>query len=221
MSFWQKLTGREPKDPQRYPDSGARMTLLLGGAGPNAAIVRASRRRVVVADLRRAPGVDLVADLERPLPFRDAAFDEVFSLEFIEHVPHPDLPRVLRECRRVLAPGGRWLSGCPDIEVLASWFALQCDCVDGWQADPKCKACGGKARISPSRWLKSVFGNQEDYGDRRRGDTHKNGLWFARLKALLEEAGFGDIRRGIAGTYYAPLKADSKLVVEARREAGA
>lgn len=220
MSLWQKLTGREPKDPTRYPDSGARMTLLLGGAGPNAAIVRASRRRVVVADFRRAPGVDLLADLERPFPFRDASFDEVFSLEFIEHVPHPDLPRVLRECRRVLRPGGQWLSGCPDMEVLASWFALQCDCVDGWQANPKCKACGGKARISPSRWLKGVFGNQEDYGDRRRGDTHKNGLWFARLKALLEEAGFGGVRRGDAATYYAPLKADSKLVVEARWGAG-
>jgi hypothetical protein len=101
------------------------------------------------------------------------------------------------------------------MEVLAAWFPLQCDCVDAWQADPKCKKCGGKARISPSRWLKSVFGNQENYGDQRRSDTHKNGLWFARLKELLEEAGFGDVKRVNAETYYAALKADTKLVVAA------
>ncbi|MCE9582455.1 MAG: class I SAM-dependent methyltransferase [Planctomycetes bacterium] len=217
MSLWQKLTGREPKDPTRYPDSGAKHTLLLGGAGPNADIVRASRKHVVVADLRRAPGVTLLANLEDPFPFKDATFDEVFSLEFLEHIPHPDLPRVLKECRRVLAKGGRWLSGCPDMEVLASWFGLQCECVDGWQADPKCAKCGGRARISPSRWLKSVFGNQEDYGDARRGDTHKNGLWFGRVKELLEEAGFAEVKRVDAGVYYARFKADTKVVVEANR----
>jgi SAM-dependent methyltransferase len=211
-----RLLGKsKPEDPKRYPDSGARRTLLLGGAGPNAAIVRASRKSVVVADLRPGPGVTLLANLEQPLPFKDGSFDEVFSLEFVEHVPHPDLPHVLKECRRVLRKGGAWLSGCPDMEVLAAWFPLQCDCVDAWQADPKCKKCGGKARISPSRWLKSVFGNQEDYGDQRRSDTHKNGLWFGRLKELLEEAGFSKAVKVDAGIYYAALKAESKLVVSA------
>ena len=218
MSLWKKLTGRESKEPQKYPDSGAARTLLLGGAGENADIVRASRKSVVVADLRTAPGVTLLANLERPLPFRDASFDEVFSLEFIEHIPHPDLPRVLRECRRVLKKGGAWLSGCPDMEVLAAWFPLQCDCVDAWRADPKCPKCAGRARISPSRWLKGVFGNQEDYGDQRRSDTHKNGLWFGRLKELLEEAGFSEVKRADAETYYAKGKADSKVVVQARAD---
>jgi len=215
MSLWKKLTGRKPQDPQRYPDSGAARTLLLGGAGEDAEIVRASRKFVVVADIRRGPGVTILANLELPLPFRDAAFDEIFSLEFIEHVPHPDLPRLLRECRRVLRKGGAWISGCPDMEILASWFPLQCACVEGWQADPKCKSCGGKARISPSRWLKSVFGNQENYGDSRRADTHKNGLWFLRLNQLLEEAGFGGVKRIDAESYYAKCKADSKIVVAA------
>jgi SAM-dependent methyltransferase len=38
------------------------------------------------------------------LPFDDASFDHVFSVATFEHVP--DLPRVLAEAHRVLAPGG-------------------------------------------------------------------------------------------------------------------
>jgi SAM-dependent methyltransferase len=46
------------------------------------------------------------------LPFRDGAFDLVLSHAVIEHVQ--DAERYLRECRRVLAPGGRvYLSTAP------------------------------------------------------------------------------------------------------------
>jgi SAM-dependent methyltransferase len=41
--------------------------------------------------------------LER-LPFADGAFDAVVAADVLEHVP--DLPRVVRELGRVLAPGG-------------------------------------------------------------------------------------------------------------------
>jgi SAM-dependent methyltransferase len=40
----------------------------------------------------------------RDLPFEDASFDSVLSVQSIEHVPDPE--RVLGEVRRVLAPGG-------------------------------------------------------------------------------------------------------------------
>ena len=46
------------------------------------------------------------------LPFRDGAFDWVFSHAVIEHVA--DAPKYLRECARVLRPGGRmYLSTAP------------------------------------------------------------------------------------------------------------
>jgi SAM-dependent methyltransferase len=48
-------------------------------------------------------GVDLWADgLE--LPFRDDSFSAILSQAVIEHVTEPD--RYVRECRRVLRPGG-------------------------------------------------------------------------------------------------------------------
>jgi len=46
------------------------------------------------------------------LPFRDGTFDLVLSHAVLEHVP--DAPRYLRECARVLAPGGHlFLSTAP------------------------------------------------------------------------------------------------------------
>jgi SAM-dependent methyltransferase len=40
----------------------------------------------------------------RSIPVRTASADIVFSSQVIEHVPHPD--RMIRECARVLKPGG-------------------------------------------------------------------------------------------------------------------
>ena len=50
------------------------------------------------------PGVDVVADLERPLPLADGAVDHVFAIHLLEHV-HNLLP-LLNELHRVLRPDG-------------------------------------------------------------------------------------------------------------------
>ena len=51
----------------------------------------------------RPPANYRVADAYR-LPFRDAAFDAVSALDFLEHVTAPE--RVVAEAARVLKPGG-------------------------------------------------------------------------------------------------------------------
>jgi SAM-dependent methyltransferase len=59
-----------------------------------------------------------IADYEKePLPFRDHAFDVLFSKSVFEHIV--DIGKVLRECRRVLAPGGRMIAMVPDFT--AQW----------------------------------------------------------------------------------------------------
>jgi len=50
------------------------------------------------------PGVDLVADLEEPLPLPADAFDHVFAVHVLEHVR--DLLGLLAELHRVLRPTG-------------------------------------------------------------------------------------------------------------------
>lgn len=55
-------------------------------------------------DLVTMPGLDMVADLERRLPFRDDTFDEIFSSHVLEHVR--DLIPLLGELARICKPGG-------------------------------------------------------------------------------------------------------------------
>jgi SAM-dependent methyltransferase len=78
--------------------------LDLGGGG--SAIVRAggSVQRVIVVDIRSNVRPDVVADLERPLPFADKSVDSVLCLNVVEHLR--DEQTVIRESARVLRPGG-------------------------------------------------------------------------------------------------------------------
>jgi SAM-dependent methyltransferase len=65
--------------------------------------VRAGWVNLDIADL---PGVDVVHDLDDiPLPLADGAFDDIECIDILEHVK--DLPAVMRELHRILAPGGR------------------------------------------------------------------------------------------------------------------
>ncbi len=49
-------------------------------------------------------GVDVVADLERGMPFKDGSVDHVFASHVIEHLAAPD--RFMRELHRVLKKRG-------------------------------------------------------------------------------------------------------------------
>jgi SAM-dependent methyltransferase len=64
---------------------------------------RVIRPGYVNLDLAKIPGIDLVADLETRLPFRDGVFDEVFTSHVLEHVR--DLIPLLGELARVCRPG--------------------------------------------------------------------------------------------------------------------
>lgn len=51
--------------------------------------------------------VSLVRSNTLPMPFREGVFDGVFSSFTLELFDSPRIPLVLKECRRVLKPGGR------------------------------------------------------------------------------------------------------------------
>jgi SAM-dependent methyltransferase len=57
-------------------------------------------------------------DATRPFPLPDATFDYVFSEHMIEHVPHEGALAMLKECYRVLRPGGRIRVATPDLGVI-------------------------------------------------------------------------------------------------------
>lgn len=121
-------------------DVNGRRVLDAGcGSGPLASALQAKGAQVTAFDASPAM-VDLartrlgddvavhVADLAEPLPFDDAAFDDVVSSLVLHYLPDWTAP--LAEMRRVLQPGGRLLLSVnhPAIFKLANldadYFAL-------------------------------------------------------------------------------------------------
>ncbi len=111
------------------------------------------------------------ADLSR---FADDTFDALYASHVLEHFGYQrELPQVLREWRRVLAPGGMLYISVPDIGVLSRMFrdaALSAD--------------------EHFMVMRMMFGGQTT-----AYDFHKAGYDEAILRRVLTEAGFSDVRR--------------------------
>jgi SAM-dependent methyltransferase len=70
----------------------------------------------------RYQGMDIAQEFERPevlirdisegIPFPDGTFDNVFTIEVLEHVPNPF--GAIAEIHRVLKPGGIWVVSVPN-----------------------------------------------------------------------------------------------------------
>ena len=65
-------------------------------------------------DAARGDKIDVVWDLRRGLPFPAGSCAVVFGEHVIEHISRPDAERLLRECHRVLQPGGVVRLSTPD-----------------------------------------------------------------------------------------------------------
>lgn len=71
-----------------------------------------------VEQVRRDGFVAAVLDPEvAKLPYDDASFDFVYSSNVVEHIPRPLYEQYLREVRRVLKPGGRFVVGTPNYPI--------------------------------------------------------------------------------------------------------
>ena len=130
----------------RLAAAGARRLLEVGaGAGQDSAYFAGRGFDVVATDLSagmaarcRAKGLStLVADVCAPA-FAAAAFDAVYTVNCLLHVPTSELPTVLAGLRRVLRPGGLFFVGCyggggtegvatDDNHVPARYFAFRAD----------------------------------------------------------------------------------------------
>jgi len=87
---------------------------IPSGSGPVYAGAQALGYRVVGVDLFPTPGFQgVVADACAPLPFHGGCFETVLCMEGIEHFE--DQTGFLRECARVLKPGGRLVLTTPNI----------------------------------------------------------------------------------------------------------
>ena len=151
------------------------------------------------------PAADLQHDLRRPLPFEDAAFEGIFSEHFIEHLTAADAGRFLRECLRVLKPGGRLRLATPDLDAVIAAYQ------GNWRDQPWIKQFGIGGLTNRACMLNlslREWGHQWVYNEEE-------------LRRQLLSAGFCGVRRFDVGVSAEPLfrtaeyRTDS-LVLEAR-----
>jgi predicted SAM-dependent methyltransferase len=74
-----------------------------------------------ISDFKRKNEV-VYLDASKPFPLPDSSFDVVFSEHMIEHLTYAEGQRCLRECRRVLRPGGRIRIATPSLDRLLTLY---------------------------------------------------------------------------------------------------
>lgn len=148
----------------------------------------------VNVDALDLPNVDIIHNVTKfPWPFaEDNTVDEILMQEFLEHVEFRMAVPILRECWRILKPGGVLHVQVPDIEAMCRMIDAQCVCVprkaakyEDYKPDPNCFNCGGKALIHPERWHVAFTGAQK-----HEYDLHRNQFTEDYLGACLEAGRF-------------------------------
>ena len=133
---------------------------------------------------------EIFVDVTRRLPFSDRSFSYVFSEHQIEHIFYPEGVFMLRECFRVLKPGGVLRIVTPDLERIVGLYAPE-------------------KSETQQRYIRfvtdSFIPETSDYGacfvvncDVRNWD-HKFIYDFATLAQEMHRAGFVDVTRHAAG----------------------
>lgn len=103
----------------RQIDEHARGRCLDAGTGhgPHSAGLRARVAELTTLDVdARAPGVDILGDLQAMPQVADQSFDTVVCTQVLEHVPHPWM--AVAEIARVLKPGGYAIISVPHLSAI-------------------------------------------------------------------------------------------------------
>ncbi len=151
--------------------AGKPIRLELGAGG---------RRKAGWTSMDWNPGNDLRADITKPLPFPENSVERIYSSHTFEHFsyPHPMLD-VLRECLRVLVPGGRLDICVPDASIYLKGYASD----DGFDADAWCvykPALHGLSKIDCVNYMAYMNGE------------HRHMFDAENLVVVLRRGGFAD-----------------------------
>ena len=87
--------------------TGREHALLAAAVAPRGVVIGIDLARTMLRLTREQATTPLVEGDAATLPFAAQPFDRLFAAYVLDLLPAPDLPRVLTEFRRVLAPDGR------------------------------------------------------------------------------------------------------------------
>lgn len=127
---------------------------------------------------------DITLDLREPFPFPENFCSIIYTEHFLEHLDYPfHAKSFLRECYRVLEPGGVISIGVPDTEwPIAEYAGTRCE--DYFTI--------AKEHWHP-KWCQTEM-EQINYHFRQDGD-HRFAYDYMTLAQALGSAGFQDIKR--------------------------
>lgn len=166
-------------------------------------------------DLNKA--ADLALDLRRPLPFSSASCSMVYTEHFLEHLQYPgETLQFLRECLRILEPGGVISLGVPDTE----WYMLDyCGVPNASRMRagfPDEDVYAIAKRLWHPKWCRTRMEHLHHHA--RQAGEHQFAYDFETLDKVLREVGFVDVeRREYDPTLDSQQRALNTLYARARR----
>lgn len=120
-------------------------------------------------DIRNLQNVDMVIDLNYPIPVPDNSYDLIYSRYFVEHVSYKNVDNLLREMYRILVPAG-------NIVIITANLFEQ-----------------AKVLVNTSQWnqklISMIFGDQ-NYNE----NAHQCGFSPEYIIRILTNIGFKNIK---------------------------
>lgn len=127
-------------------------------------------------------------NLSVPLPFADGQFSAVYSSHLLEHLYADHAARLLRECHRVLRPGGICRAVVPDLEALVTRYNQRKSEEDP-DAAPRFMSEMMVHDRKPATGLLGAYYRLTSF------HQHKWMYDAASLESLFKAAGFSSVRR--------------------------
>jgi len=127
---------------------------------------------------------DITLDMREPLPFLENSCAIIYSEHFLEHLDYPMQTHLfLKECYRVLEPGGVFSVGVPDTEwPIAEYAGLSTE---------------GYFHIAKERWHPAWCQTEMEHINYHffQGDEHRFAYDFKTLADALTRVGFQKVQR--------------------------
>lgn len=137
-------------------------------------------------DIAPIPGA-MRLDASKPFPLPSDSFDRVYSEHMIEHIPFSSSLQMLRECFRVLKPGGIIRIVTPDLSTILrlyhreNWLELD-EAYFNWMSDTFCQDAPDKTPVFVINTFFREWGHQFIFDE-------------PTLRNSMIEAGFSDLKR--------------------------